>query len=470
MAGLEEVQGPKLAPGFAAKLNLTVDLALLTAVVVATGILGQPPVPISGWMLPAAVLMALVVWIITGTALCLYDSRFAERSKLDHVALVSVATLAVVTVLAVTGVVVPEHVAHPSPVPLLVVFWPVATVLRLFVFQPVATQERPMDSVLIVGTGAMGRYTGEDLARRGRRNIIGYVRFNDDTSSVTELPAKVVGSADDLERILRNTAVDEVYIAGNTLKQGESMQAAIKLAERFGVPFALPAHTFRLDRARPVDLSAVSDGFLHFAAVSPKPHQMAMKRLFDICVSAVALWALLPLLVTVGLIVKFTSKGPIFFKQLRVGQNGKPFYMLKFRSMVVNAEELKEKLAALNEQTGPVFKMKNDPRITGIGRFIRKFSIDELPQFINVLRGEMSIVGPRPPVPSEVAKYETWQRRRLSVRPGLTCIWQVSGRNQISFEEWMYLDMQYIDHWSLTSDLTLLLRTVPVVLTGRGAS
>jgi exopolysaccharide biosynthesis polyprenyl glycosylphosphotransferase len=468
--GLEEVQGPKLAPGFAAKLNLTVDLALLTAVVVATGILGQPPVPVSGWMLPATVLMALVVWIITGTALCLYDSRFAERSKLDHVALVSVATLAVVTVLAVTGVVVPETVAHPSPVPLLVVFWPVATVLRLFVFQPVATQERPMDSVLIVGTGAMGRYTGEDLARRGRRNIIGYVRFNDDSSSATELPAKVLGNADDLERILRNTAVDEVYIAGNTLKQGESMQAAIKLAERFGVPFALPAHTFRLDRARPVDLAAVSDGFLHFAAVSPKPHQMAMKRLFDICVSAAALWALLPLLVAVGLIVKFTSKGPIFFKQLRVGQNGKPFYMLKFRSMVVNAEELKEKLAALNEQTGPVFKMKNDPRITGIGRFIRKFSIDELPQFINVLRGEMSIVGPRPPVPSEVAKYETWQRRRLSVRPGLTCIWQVSGRNQISFEEWMYLDMQYIDHWSLTSDLSLLLRTVPVVLTGRGAS
>jgi len=468
--GMEEVQGPKLAPGFAAKLNLTVDLALLTAVLVATGILGQPPVPVSGWMLPTVVVSALVVWIITGTALCLYDSRFAERSKLDHVALVSITMLAVVTVLAVAGVLLPETVAKPSPVPLLVVFWPVATVLRLFVFQPVATQERPTDSVLIVGTGAMGRYTGEDLARRGRRQIIGYVRFNDDMSSASELPGKVLGNADDLERILRNTAVDEVYIAGNTLKQGESMQAAIKLAERFGVPFALPAHSFRLDRARPVDLEAVSDGFLHFAAVSPKPHQMAMKRLFDICVSAVALWALLPLLITVGLIVKFTSKGPIFFKQLRVGQNGKPFYMLKFRSMVVNAEELKEKLAALNEQTGPVFKMKNDPRITGIGRFIRKFSIDELPQFINVLRGEMSIVGPRPPVPNEVAKYETWQRRRLSVRPGLTCIWQVSGRNQISFEEWMYLDMQYIDHWSLTSDLTLLLRTVPVVLTGRGAS
>jgi exopolysaccharide biosynthesis polyprenyl glycosylphosphotransferase len=467
--GLAEVQAPKLAPGFAAKLNLTVDLVLMTAVLVVTSWLGGMLTPESGWVVPGLVLASLVTWIITGTALCLYDSRFAERSKLDHVALVSVTTLAVVTVLALVGVALPDRVTMTGVAPLLVVFWPVALLLRLFVFRPVAAQERPMDSVLIVGTGAMGRYTGEDLVGRGRRQVLGYVRFPEDTGS-GELPARIMGSVEDLERILRNTAVDEVYIAGNTLKQGESMQAAIKLAERFGVPFALPAHSFRLDRARPIERRAVSDGFLHFAAVSPKPHQMAMKRLFDICVSAVALWMLLPLLAAVAAVVKLTSKGPIFFKQLRVGQNGKPFYMLKFRSMVVNAEELKEKLAAMNEQTGPVFKMKNDPRITGIGRFIRKFSIDELPQFINVLRGEMSIVGPRPPVPSEVAKYETWQRRRLSVRPGLTCIWQVSGRNQISFEEWMYLDMQYIDHWSLTSDLTLLLQTVPVVLTGRGAS
>ncbi|MFP2906534.1 exopolysaccharide biosynthesis polyisoprenyl-phosphate hexose-1-phosphate transferase EpsZ [Pyxidicoccus sp. 3LFB2] len=467
--GMTDIQGPKLAPGFAAKLNLTVDLVLMSAVLVGAAWLGNQLTPGSGWVVPGMVLTALVTWIITGTALCLYDSRFAERSKLDHVALVSVTTLAVVTVLALVGLALPDREAVTGVAPLLVIFWPVALLLRLFVFRPVAAQERPMDSVIIIGTGAMGRYTGEDLVSRGRRQVLGYVRFNEESGS-GELPARVMGSVEDLERILRNTAVDEVYIAGNTLKQGESMQAAIKLAERFGVPFALPAHSFRLDRARPVDARAVSDGFLHFAAVTPKPHQMAMKRLFDICVSAVALWVLLPLLAGVALAVKLTSKGPIFFKQLRTGQNGKPFYMLKFRSMVVNAEELKAKLAAQNEQTGPVFKMKNDPRITGIGRFIRKFSIDELPQFINVLRGEMSIVGPRPPVPSEVAKYETWQRRRLSVRPGLTCIWQVSGRNQISFEEWMYLDMQYIDHWSLTSDLTLLLQTVPVVLTGRGAS
>jgi lipopolysaccharide/colanic/teichoic acid biosynthesis glycosyltransferase len=144
--------------------------------------------------------------------------------------------------------------------------------------------------------------------------------------------------------------------------------------------------------------------------------------------------------------------------------------MLKFRTMVENAEALKAQLASVNEMDGPVFKMKKDPRITPIGRFLRKFSIDELPQLINVLRGDMSVVGPRPPVPSEVARYEPWQRRRLSVRPGLTCIWQVSGRNEISFEQWMYMDLQYIDNWSFLKDVGLILKTLPVVVTGRGAS
>jgi lipopolysaccharide/colanic/teichoic acid biosynthesis glycosyltransferase len=174
--------------------------------------------------------------------------------------------------------------------------------------------------------------------------------------------------------------------------------------------------------------------------------------------------------VVVVALIKLTSRGPVFFRQTRVGLHGRTFNMLKFRSMVVNAESLKASLAAQNEQAGPVFKMRRDPRVTSIGRFIRKYSIDELPQLINVLRGDMSVVGPRPPVPDELSKYEAWQRRRLSVRPGLTCIWQVSGRNQISFEDWMLLDMQYIDHWSLARDFQLIFRTIPVVITGRGAS
>jgi len=144
--------------------------------------------------------------------------------------------------------------------------------------------------------------------------------------------------------------------------------------------------------------------------------------------------------------------------------------MLKFRSMVANAEALKASLLSRNEQSGPVFKIKDDPRVTPVGRFLRKYSIDELPQIVNVLRGDMSIVGPRPPLPSEVARYEAWQRRRLSMRPGLTCVWQVMGRSEVSFQDWMLLDMRYIDHWSFARDVGLVLKTVPVVLRGRGAS
>jgi lipopolysaccharide/colanic/teichoic acid biosynthesis glycosyltransferase len=182
------------------------------------------------------------------------------------------------------------------------------------------------------------------------------------------------------------------------------------------------------------------------------------------------LWVLVPLFLAVMALIKLTSRGPVFFRQERIGFRGKPFTLLKFRSMVANAEDIKPDLLDSNEQTGPVFKMRADPRVTPVGRFLRKYSIDELPQLVNVLRGDMSIVGPRPPIPEEVAQYQPWQLRRLSVRPGLTCIWQVSGRNQISFEQWMYLDMQYIDHWSLRRDVGLILKTVPAVLSGRGAS
>jgi len=269
---------------------------------------------------------------------------------------------------------------------------------------------------------------------------------------------------------IKEKELDEVYLAGNIGTHHGPMQKAISACEKYGIPFAIPAAGFRFDRAVAVGARATLDGYVHYLSVQHKPIQWEIKRALDILLSGMALALLSPLLIGTAIAIKLSSKGPVLFRQTRVGLYGRQFHMLKFRSMVVNAEELRAKLAQQNEQSGPVFKLRRDPRITPIGRFIRKFSIDELPQLINVLRGEMSIVGPRPAIPSEVAQYEAWQRRRLSVRPGLTCVWQVSGRNQIGFEEWMYLDMQYIDHWSLAQDLALVLRTVPVVLTGRGAS
>jgi len=175
-----------------------------------------------------------------------------------------------------------------------------------------------------------------------------------------------------------------------------------------------------------------------------------------------------PVFLIIAVAIKFEDGGTVFFKQERVGLNGRSFPMFKFRTMVANAEALQASLLGLNEQTGPVFKIKADPRVTRVGWFLRKTSFDELPQFFNVLRGEMSVVGPRPPIPSEVEMYERWQKRRLSMKPGITCTWQVSGRNNIQFEEWMKLDLEYIDNWSLSQDMILVLKTIKVMLLGTG--
>jgi exopolysaccharide biosynthesis polyprenyl glycosylphosphotransferase len=259
-----------------------------------------------------------------------------------------------------------------------------------------------------------------------------------------------------------------VYIASTEGAHDREIQEVIRICECFGVPFALPMNRFRMARAEPRNLRG--DGYVHYVSHPHKPIQLALKRAIDVLVSGSMLAVLLPLFVVVGAIIKLTSPGACLFRQVRVGLHGRPFEMLKFRSMVANAELLRDKLMAQNEQSGPVFKMERDPRVTAFGSFIRKFSIDELPQLINVLRGDMTLVGPRPPLPAEVDKYEGWQRRRLSVRPGLTCIWQVSGRNAIGFEQWMKMDLEYIDHWTLAQDIRLIWRTVPVVLFGRGAS
>ena len=196
----------------------------------------------------------------------------------------------------------------------------------------------------------------------------------------------------------------------------------------------------------------------------------AIKRLIDIICSFVGILAFSPLFIIIAIIIKFTSKGPVFFSQKRVGKYGREFDMYKFRSMVVNAEELKEKLAAQNEMSGPMFKMKDDPRVTKVGKFIRKTSLDELPQLWNVLKGDMSLVGPRPSLPKEVAQFEDWMYKRLEVKPGLTCYWQVSGRNNIDFEDWMKLDVKYVEERNLWIDIKLICKTVFVLFGDKNAS
>ena len=194
------------------------------------------------------------------------------------------------------------------------------------------------------------------------------------------------------------------------------------------------------------------------------------KRIFDIICSLMAVIILLPIFLIIFIAIKIESKGPVIFSQERVGINNKSFKMYKFRSMVVNAEDLKEVLKKQNERKGPMFKIKDDPRVTRVGKFIRKTSIDELPQLLNILKGEMSIVGPRPSLPNEVREFEPWMMDRLKVKPGLTCYWQVSGRDQIGFEKWMELDVKYVKDRSFLLDLKLIFKTFFVLFGDKNAS
>lgn len=198
-------------------------------------------------------------------------------------------------------------------------------------------------------------------------------------------------------------------------------------------------------------------------------YRRLLKRPLDVAASLLGLLLLSPLFLVIAILIRRDSKGPIFFRQMRVGKDGKEFEFYKFRSMVQDAEEMKCKLMHLNELEGPVFKISDDPRITPIGRFLRRTSLDELPQLLNVLKGDMSLVGPRPPLPAEVANYESWQRQKLVVLPGITCLWQISGRNHIGFTEWMRLDIEYIRRQSFGVDMKILFRTLPAVLLRKGA-
>lgn len=329
-------------------------------------------------------------------------------------------------------------------------------------------------NVLIVGSGRQA----SELTDTIRNNegwglkVCGIVLDSerDDVEFAGECAINIKGTIEDIPKIITNEIVDDVIFAVSK-KRLEELEGIFLTCEEQGIRTRVALNFFPhvIAKVHLEDFGEIP--LLTFSTTPYNEWLLAIKRVFDICVSGTLFISLSPLLILIALAVKVTSRGPIFFRQIRVGVNGRRFTLYKFRSMVSHAESIKKDLIYLNEMDGPVFKIKNDPRITLIGKFIRRFSLDELPQLINVLKGDMSIVGPRPPIPEEVAHYERWQRRRLSMKPGLTCIWQIQGRNRISnFDNWMKLDLLYIDNWSLKLDLQIFLKTIPVVLWGRGAS
>jgi len=294
------------------------------------------------------------------------------------------------------------------------------------------------------------------------------VEQNSEFGDIEDSIPKILGKILEIEKVLRENPIDEVI--SFLPPEHREVSLIANICKDMGVRFStIPPHWNELKTPNILLHKIAAIPILSFIFNPFDEWKLFFKRLIDIVISASLLILSAPLFLVIAIAIKLDSEGPVFYVQERCGLNGRIFPMLKFRSMVVGADKMKEELRLFNEMSGPVFKMKDDPRVTRVGRWLRKTSLDELPQLINVLKGDMSLVGPRPPLPEEVKQYERWQMRRLSVKPGITCIWQISGRNEIDFDEWVRLDLYYIDHWSLSLDLKILIRTIPAVITGRGA-
>jgi exopolysaccharide biosynthesis polyprenyl glycosylphosphotransferase len=300
-------------------------------------------------------------------------------------------------------------------------------------------------------------------------NVVGFVD-DLDAPMAGGIPVDKVFKLADMPMLLRDEVVDEVIVA-TPRSMLTSVLPVVAACGSAGVPFTLLADIFG-DYLPPPEVTRFGTlAALRFAPVHHSNARLAVKRGMDVVGAVSLLLITAPVIAGCALAVRLSSPGPAFFRQIRSGKNGRRFSIVKLRTMCNDAEARREALQHLNEMEGPVFKIQDDPRVTKVGRFLRRHSLDELPQLWNVLTGDMSLVGPRPPMPHEVAQYETFEQRRLSMKPGLTCLWQVSGRNDVSsFDEWVRMDLEYIDTWSLGNDLRILGRTLPAVLRGTGAS
>ena len=326
-------------------------------------------------------------------------------------------------------------------------------------------------TVLIVGThkGAVGLADSILDHRYWGYKIVGFVSHPQAESTALPPRYELLGTIDDILEIVENNVVDDVLFCINRRDLDRMEDLFLALHEQgIQTRFALNLFPHTKARTRFEELDGVP--LLTFSTAPERPVPLAFKRLVDVSMSALLLVLALPVVVAIALAIKVTAGGGVLYRQTRCGLNGRRFTLYKFRTMVEDAEAKQRELLHLNEMDGPVFKLKRDPRVTWFGRILRRFSLDELPQLWNVLRGDMSLVGPRPPIPDEVSRYQRWQRRRLSMKPGLTCLWQIGGRNQLDFDRWMELDLQYIDSWSPWLDMKILLKTVPAVLSGKGAS
>lgn len=327
-----------------------------------------------------------------------------------------------------------------------------------------------VDRVLVVGCGEIGRAVMGSIMARPE---LGYqvAGFLDDDPERRQQDLgrfRALGSIDALPAVLRSQQIDEVVVA-LPWRSIEQIMDVMAQCEPRGVRARIVPDLFQL-RLNRVDIDDISGiPLIGVRDASIRGWNRALKRLSDIVVAAISLVIASPLMALVAILIEWDSPGPALFPQVRVGRDGRQFTLYKFRSMIIGADEAKDRLQDLNEATGPLFKIRDDPRLTRVGRWLRRLSIDELPQLWNVLKGDMSLVGPRPPVPAEVDQYQPWHRKRLLVSPGVTGLWQVSGRSELTFDEMVMLDLFYAENWSLGLDFKIMLRTIPTVIMGTGA-
>ncbi|MGC4083741.1 MAG: sugar transferase [Vicinamibacterales bacterium] len=324
---------------------------------------------------------------------------------------------------------------------------------------------------IIVGSGDRAHWLLQAVqsGRLAPCEIVGFVDNVEGRVVSPEILSRLLGNLDELESLLSVNAVDRVLVALPVRSCYEAIQRVIATCEKVGVEVIYFPDIFSVSAARHEYAHENDWPTIHLLR-APSDHRLLIKRAIDVLAVSAGLLVIWPLLLACAIAVKLSGPGPVFFSQLRYGYNRRVFRMYKFRTMVQDAEQLQNALEHQNEASGPIFKIRADPRITPVGRILRKLSLDELPQLFNVLRGEMSLVGPRPMSLRDVSRFNgIWLLRRFSVRPGLTCLWQVNGRSNTDFDRWVELDLAYIDNWSLALDMRILLKTVPAVLSGDGA-
>ena len=415
----------------------------------------------------------LAIWAIVG-----YFSSFYRDLELNNpiqLVLNLVSQLAIVLVVIYAGLYISRRVDVSRSFVLLIgaVDFVLLVVGRAVSYWGVAIMRERLSRyhyLLIVGCGPRAYEMAgliEDSRGMGLR-LLGFIDPGFEGAASPKLHGYDVFPLASVGQILQNHVIDEVIFAVD-LQAFARLEPVMKHCADLGIrtrvqlEFLPPAYSrIYLERFRDLQLLSLS-------SAPDSELRLFFKRVFDVVLSFASLVVLSPLMLMIAAMIRITSPGPVFFQQTRCGLGGRHFTVYKFRSMINNAEQMRAELHQLNELDGPVFKITDDPRITPVGRWLRRFSLDELPQLWNVFRGDMSFVGPRPAVPEEVEQYEDWQRRRLRMRPGLTCIWVLEGRSHVDFNRWMQLDLKYIDNWSLWLDAKIFLRTIPIVLSGRGA-